>query len=485
MRKTKLALGLAGLCALGSAALAEPMPAVVRWLAALRIETIGPSAADPTPATRPDKGEKAKQASSRQQIGLIAAHRRLQGELPTGWGVPLGQVEGGKNQYMPNITKREFRGITFASRSGESEPFTHANVTGSVMYGTDGLAPGIQTVHNFASQPWLTDGYLRTGTPRPPKHGKLRLFNHSWIADPPRKPAAAVLRRVDYQIDEQGVVMCVGVDNGKDARVPHLLASGYNVIAVGAAEGDSSGGYTRVETKGRCKPELIAPKKLTSFATPMVTACAARLLEQGDTLEKQSEAGEVAAHATRPEVIKAVLLAGATKPEGWAPEKGKPLDSHLGAGMVNFNHALAIHAAGGSEPGRIRRSANWDYRPIEATRSRVYRFELNETLGPGSFLLTWHRQVAGMDRDGSYSFRTTKGFSSAARLANFDLKLIRLKRDGSRHVMAESASDIDNVEHIYQKQLKPGRYRLQVKRRADGYTGDWPYALAWRMERDA
>ena len=103
-----------------------------------------------------------------------------------------------------------------------------------------------------------------------------RLYTHSWIA-----PATAgyedILRRIDYLADVRGVVMVVGVNNGAGNPVPPLLASAYNTISVGQWDGHSSGGYTTVEGAGRCKPEIVAPGGLTSFATPVVAAVVARL----------------------------------------------------------------------------------------------------------------------------------------------------------------------------------------------------------------
>jgi hypothetical protein len=413
------------------------------------------------------------------QIGLVAAHRRHQGNLPTGQGVPMGHVEGGQDSYMPNMTLDQFRRITFAPRSGQSKPFKHANATGSVMYGTNGLAPGIRTVHSFSTRDWMTDGYLRTGSSRPPKNGKLRLFNHSWIGNP-GEPAKRILRRVDYQIDRRGVVMCVGVNNGKKSKVPHLLASAYNVISVGAAKGNSSGGYTRIETEGRCKPELIAPKGMTSFATPVVTACTARLLEQADRIQAKHPDQAMAAQASRPEVIKATLLAGATKPKGWAPAEGKPLDAHLGAGMVNFDHSLSILKGPPTDSRQLRRSANWRYDKLAATETRVYSFRARRSLGSASLVLTWHRQVSGPGGQFNFAGQSTGRWSATAGVANFNLELVRLDRHGKPTVLAKSASSIDNVEHIFQSELEPGRYRVKVTRPADGYQR-WPYALAWRI----
>src|SRR5690606_1735666 len=115
----------------------------------------------------------------------------------------------------------------------------------------------------------------------PPVDDGIRLFNHSWIGGA-SSAAPHILRRIDWVIDERDAIMCVGVNNERTSAVPVLLASSYNAIAVGTARGNgnSSGGYTTYEGVGRCKPDLVGPRGLTSFATPSVTACCAILMER-------------------------------------------------------------------------------------------------------------------------------------------------------------------------------------------------------------
>ena len=437
---------------------------------------VKPSDNQPTQA---DKDE----TTRADRIGLTAAKRRLGLSIANGAGVVIGHVEGGDDKYLPNMTQARFKAIQFKPRSGESKPFGHANTSARFMYGSDSFAPGIRQVHNFATSHWLGQGYLRTGTGQSPADEPIDLFNHSWIANPGKEKAVPVLRRVDYQIDQRGILMCVGVNNGQKSKVPQMLASAYNVIAVGAANGESSGGYTTIEGKGRCKPELIAPHGLTSFATPIVSACAARLREVGQKRAKDQPNATAAAHADRPEVIKAALLAGATKPDDWKPEPGKPLDAHYGAGMVNINHSLEIMNANPTAPGQLKRSSGWDYRPIKATQTRQYSFTIDRPLSRLSLAMTWHRKVDGKTGRFRFGNGEPRQWSYATGLANFNMTLIRLTPSGKPKTLATSKSDIDNVEHIFQNNLPSGRDRIRISRVADGLLGPWPYAVAWRMER--
>ena len=72
-------------------------------------------------------------------------------------------------------------------------------------------------------------------------------------------------------------------------------------------------------------------RALRSFrsTTPVVAGFAARLLEEADRMKDGD--------ASKAELIRACLMAGAVKPAQWKQEEGKPLDNHLGAGRVHFD----------------------------------------------------------------------------------------------------------------------------------------------------
>src|SRR5690606_27575435 len=161
-----------------------------------------------------------------------------------------------------------------------------------------------------------------------------------------------------------------------------MLASAYNVIAVGAASGNSSGGYTTFGGAGRCKPDIVADKNLTSFSTGVLTATAAKLLEAADHMADDTP------RARRATTIKAVLLAGAKKPAGWAPAAGKPLDEHLGAGVVDFDASLSILVAGLNAPPLLRNHHGWDLRSLDAgdEHAASYRLVLDKPMGPWSIV---------------------------------------------------------------------------------------------------
>jgi len=414
----------------------------------------------------------------RKLVGLDDAYRRLRSDLPLGRGIAVGYVESETGGYLPNAKDQRLTGIEIVPYSGDGPSSGHATRGATIGFGTKGIAPGVKVIHSYRVPHWLGPGYLNAGKPDPPHDNGLRLFNHSWISNAKegaanRSATIAVLRRVDYQVDVRDVVMCVGVNNGRDSAVPPLLASAYNVIAVGSARGggNSSGGYTTIEGRGRCKPDIVGPRDLTSFATPSVTACAAILMERANAIPDE--------RARRAELIKAVLLSGAVKPNFWTNAPDKPLDEHLGAGIVNIDRSLQSLDAGPIDTNILHRPVGWDMLRLRSGESRVYRFETARLWREATIVIVWHRRIDG---------RRAKRFGTdediwldIPRLTNIDLQLTRYDDNGTPKRLAQSISTVDNVEHIYRLVLPPGRYRIEIVRQEDKLDEQWDVALAWWM----
>jgi len=417
---------------------------------------------------------KVKQPSGRERVGLNRLRAELGRLVPTGRGIVTGHVEGGPpNGYMPFGEPGQFPKAMFIPRSGPSRASGHARWTAANMYGRVGMSPGVTDVHCFSATHWMRSGCLNVGTTASPSAGPVRLFNHSWISKATRATAPSVLRRVDFLVDSENAIVVAGVGNKADQGLPPLLSCAYNAIAVGQWSGESSGGYTRVEEPGRCKPDLVAPGGNVSDCTPMVAGIVACLLEVADTMG--SDAG-------RAQVIKAVLMAGAEKPPGWAPEPGKPLARHYGAGRVRIDRSYHILKLGPVAPGRIGSRYGWSFRIAEPDTTTSWRFDCPAEMGPASIILTWHRRIAGQVIQDPVSGKSQ--WLSTPRLADLDLKLIRIDDDGVEQVMAASDGRIDNVEHIYLKKTPAGRYRLEVRRR-DMLAEAWDFAVAWRIDTPA
>lgn len=440
-------------------------------------------------------------------LGLESLRRRLGAyQTPTGKGVRLALVEanaaetqaveagkeGDENvpvHYVPDTTRAGLQGKTINDVSGQTHPpratSGHATGMARLICGQGGIAPGVQEIDAYLSKHWLLPGPLRGFHRQPPEKIAARVMNHSWISAklPGDKKtgltgeqiAAEYLRRADFLIDRDGLVMVVGVNNGRDTTLPHLFGHAYNAIAVGVSSGESSLGPTsiKMEIAGRCKPDIVCPAHTTSAATAKVTGAVALLLETADGHDDAALAG-------RPEVIKAVLLAGATRDEEefeepWPDDVAQPLDFRRGAGELNINNSHLILTAERRRPGdeEASPSTGWGYEEIEAGKAHRYRLHVppghkNEAL---TIALVWHRKVIigviGPIRP---------AIVVPAPLANLDLRLIHVDGDGEETLVAESASPIDNVEYLFVDHPAPGDYFIEVT--CD--SGSTPFALAWQ-----
>lgn len=404
-----------------------------------------------------------------QQLGIEALTQKLGDKTPTGKGIVTGHVETRQgNAYLPAVKASRYLGVSFHPRSGPSKASGHASATATIIYGPKGLAPGISQVQCFATEHWLTKGFLNAYSDQEPElSAPVRLWTCSWVSYA-FHPASDILMRIDQVVDEQGVVVLAAVNNGSETAVPPVLGSAFNVIAVGDWDGNSSGGYTTEDTGGRSKPDLVAPGGLTSFATPGVGAMAARLMETADELNIDRRA--------QPLVIKAVLMAGADKPEDWKREPGHVLDSHYGAGRPRLDHSydMLTHPLTANQ---IPLEAGWDHREIEPGQDMVYRLQLGKPIASFSAVITWHRRVEskmGTLVMGRQLRRVYQG-----RNAHMTLELVRSDLPVYETLDA-SISKTDNVQHVYATNLSAGRYDLVIHR-PDGLDETWDYALAWRV----
>ncbi|MEM8739267.1 MAG: S8 family serine peptidase [Planctomycetota bacterium] len=432
------------------------------------------------------------QQTLRERIGYDRALARLGASMPTGAGVVFGHVEGQAGAYRPDLTGRPYESVAFTLRSGPSEPSSHATQTAQVIYGQTGLAPGVEVVHVMTAGDYLGAQGLRADTHEPPMGAdeeptafQPRVYTHSWIGDPPEGQAARVLRRVDYQVDTRDVLVVAGVNNGAETPVPSLLGSAYNAIAVGAVSGASSGGGTRVEGAGRSKPDVVAANGLTSFATPVVAACAALVLEQGDRLVAAGHA-----EANRSEVVKAALMGAAVKPTGWTAAAGRSLDDHLGAGEINLDRALRIMARGPAEAGEtIKTLYGWAYPTVERGGVAGFDLRLPVDTGPVTFTAVWHRRIDGRTAVVRVSDTGERRafWIDAPRLADVDLRIVSVDQEaeGGETVVAQSVSQVDNVEHVTLDSLAKGAYRVELWRdpERDRLEEGWEVALTWTIER--
>lgn len=419
--------------------------------------------------------------------------------VPTGMNVGVGQVESPTGSaYGPDQSNAEFVGKTFTAMSGPPGSSPHATFVAQNYFGlSTSIAPGIEDIWLWEVLHWLTDGYLRANFPAtsPPltPPGNLQIFNHSWIGSTDQATDNLVLRRTDFAIRRDDTLMFAGMNNGASTNVPPLMCSLYNGITVGRADGQHSAGATSagLDGPGRMKPEIVAPGTATSWATPMVAAANAILLETAAT----DPALIINQNADRSLVMKAVLLAGTTHREGWSNNPvltgatrgftGTPLDPVYGADLLNINTSHLI-LTGGEFDGATNiasapfvEEAGWDFMTIPGNASAWWAFTITEPADEVSILATWHRVVAA-------------NFGIAS-VTNADLLLWRIDERGTLQPLTGddgvdwfesgnvvSASVVDNVEHLYIRGLQPGDYAIELKRN-DGNGGAVPFGVAWVM----
>ncbi|MGI9012985.1 MAG: hypothetical protein ACR2GY_01905 [Phycisphaerales bacterium] len=439
-------------------------------------------------------------APYQDELGYLDLIERLGGNAPDGTGILAGHVEAGSS-YAPDMNHAEFNGKTFTLKSGASGTSNHATRVGRNFYGlTSSVAAGIADIHLYSANGWLQNDFLRVGPgSTPPITVPVDIFNCSWIGTFQNNDADNnALRRADFAIDSQDLVMAVGVNNGSGPLDVNdtLMSHAFNVISVGRTTGNHHHGTTRagIDGPGRMRPDIVAPDTATSWSTGLISGCVAVLQETAASLPGL----QGNPNADDAEVIKAVLLAGAQHRPGWTNNPATsgsnrgvtatPYDETYGVDVANVNSSHLIFTGlehdgattpptGGSVP-----ASGWDLFPINSNQSRHWRFQLADVKDEVSMLVTWHR-------------RTSSDFSTSD-LPNLDLELFAV--DGGGNLVSlrgnaglsafiegniASVSDVDNVEHLYIKGLAAGNYILRVKRSADSLDS-WVGAVAWTMPPD-
>jgi len=292
---------------------------------------------------------------------------------------------------------------------------------------------------------------------------------------------------LDQVVDEGDVVITAAVgdtDAPSQPTSPVSPAVAYNVIAVGAVrDRNENYGSATAPTlydllddrsvigpgRGRCKPDIVAPgdanwpvvqngvdsftsyRGETSAAAPHVAGAAALLID-----------AHRSAYGSTPEpyLIKCVLLTSADKnievpagvgdppseePRSWETPNGstQPLDYALGAGLLDVREAHKLLMQQDSD-GRVRR---------RFTDSVTWQTDPTATVSLGS-INEPKRIVATLSWDAHYD-NVLEG-SEINKLHLF------LYRNGTE-MIAESDSNVDNVQHIWTPITESGDYSLKVE----------------------
>jgi hypothetical protein len=417
-------------------------------------------------------------ADWREEIGFTRLQLLAAAELPTFPAQGLTQVEAPDNgNYSPDTANPLFTGKSFTLMPGASGVSGHATRVATNFYGSSSQIPGACGVDLYDVNNWLSGGFLETNSSIVPSIESRAVQNHSWVGSVGSTTADTEAgRRLDFAINRDGFVCVVGSDNATSSTLPQLLCQTYNTISVGRDDGGHSAGLTTLDGSSRIKPDIVAPSAnpeyATSWTTPMV-AGAAGLLYAKLAAAPYSLAGN-----DRPRVIKALLLASATKNTvpNWNNFETTPLDDIYGAGELNIYHAYSTLRTGrASASNSIQHPLRgWAAESVSSSTTQTYFFNIpaGAPSTPFSAALTWHRNVA-TSVSGS-RWNQTRSWTSS--LDNLSLRLHHASGLNLGSQIAASDSTVDNVELLYRSALVPGDYALVVKNEQSTST---PYALAW------
>jgi hypothetical protein len=431
-------------------------------------------------------GSVANGQAYKEDIGYNRLLSEVGPGLANGAGVSVAIVEAEvedpktpANQFYPNTLEPEFSGKTFTD--GSSLPMTtvssHATDVSRRFFGNaSSLAGGVTNVTVYEANNFVTSQQqLQTfSLPGPLLH---EVVNHSYVAASTIGSPALDSQsnaRLDFTVERDNITSVVAANNGNTTNsLPTLYMQSYNSISVGLTSGDHSAGFTNINGSMRIKPDIVAPEAFTSYATPLVSSSAALLHQAatnfGTTNAKNSEA------------MKAIIMAGATKDEFVAWDNAQnvsrvttqPLDTRYGAGELNVYNSYRILEAGESNgsalPPGISGLRGWDYGNLAAGGSSLFwNFQVDpgQIISEASVLLTWNAKYSNL-------LLNSPGTLS---LANLDLRLYDSTMGFLGTQVAASLSTVDNVEHLYLKNLASGLYTIAV-------TGDaaTDFGLAWNI----
>lgn len=437
--------------------------------------------------------------------GYDALVARLSGQtIPNGAGIRIAQVEargdGTAPNYSPNQTAPEFSGKTFTAQSGVPTVSWHANTVAQYLYSNTGsIASGVTNIYLWEANSFINTA-LRygqpTAPPTTPPSTALKIYNNSWIGGASGSTPTAVdneiLRRGDFAMNRDDTLYVVGVNNGATSPTYPLMTMGYHGLSVGMMNGNHSHGDVPVgaDGVGRMKPEIVASADASSWTTAVVSSVAALLYQTAATHPSVS----MNTNADETTVIKAIMMAGARHRSGWTNNPAtsganrgltlKPLDRIYGVDVVNVDRSHRI-LTGGERDGSstagaaVSPPAGWDFEVIPSAATRFWRIRSTQTIPELSIVATWHR--IGTTAIATPSF------------ADINLTLYRLDSTGGIWPLegdsgsayfasgnVASRSTVDNVEHLYVKDLAPGEYLIEAKRIGSA-TAATSFALAWIM----
>ncbi len=466
------------------------------------------------------------------QIGLT----QLQSIAPNinGTGVNVAQVEASvssttQNAFEPNpanlSTNTQF---TFIDSSGiasgsynSADASWHAEYVASLFYGGAGagVAPDVSHVYVYAESYYYNTLYAGTAPINSSSGAAPSVVNQSFIYPGVTSSTSAYLDQIwDNYAAEYNTLFVTAIGDGQttSTTTPSYVnapADMYNGIAVGAFTGIGGTPSTWVGPTwdGRSAPDLIAPGSYTSYTAPLVSGSAALLIQAGNA---DVGGNATAAAATDIRTVKALLLNGATKIQGWTnsytansgtytynattANATTPLDPRYGSGMVNVYNSYENLAGG-------------EHSYSATTSSAISSFTSNTAAPAASFTGTAITATSG------WNLASITATSKSNAVENYDFNLpgtsvnswdltatLTWNKDyqanGINHLMlfllnssgqevASSTSMLDNLQQINVNSalgmttLAPGQYDLAVEMLGGSnlISSSETYALAWNF----
>jgi hypothetical protein len=241
-------------------------------------------------------------ADYKDDIGYTSLFVQLGGGVPSGNNVPVMHTEAATSfidhdnnpvtadypVYLPDGANLQFAGKAIIDKSNLSTGTYsgHATGVGLRIYGSvTSIAPGITSINAYWADSWLQNDFLRFGSGKP-VFTEDRVSNNSWVGNlDTNSNTSNVLRRADWVIDTDEIIMCVGIRNNS-APNSSLLSGAFNTIAIGKSDGINGFGTTQLDgdyVSGRTRPEIVIPITSSSAATGVASAAASILIETSQT----------------------------------------------------------------------------------------------------------------------------------------------------------------------------------------------------------
>lgn len=413
-------------------------------------------------------------ADWRDEAGFPQLQAEIGAAMPTGAGIPLMMSEASTVLadppsvppiYLPQATAGTapfagtgiLAGKTIIPHSGASEASGHASGVANLFCGTQSMTPGVTDLHVWWADEFAGEIYF--SNPIPSFTGSVQ--NHSWVgSDADENVNLEFIRRFDFMVDRDAVVALTPLNNGP--TMAKFLANAYHGITAGRMDGGHPQTHSNLDVSGRMKPDIVVNASFTSTASPCVGSVATLLL---DAIRPAFP------DADDPRVVKAIMLCGASKQNllGWKRlNTSRPYDEAHGAGQLNVLNAYHVLAAGRqtTSDSVSQGLRGWDRGTSRASTPQHYFFTLlqDQWGSTVSATITWHRNI-------------TSNYTSSEP-TNLNLHLRHASGFTVGAVVDESISSIDNVEHLFLRNLPPGDYVLEVSASSDDVT----YGIAWEVQ---